>query len=387
MMNVCFSRFKAWKHLIAIGTLMTAAGCGGGGTVQNNPAGTTKFAQTNLVSDVAGTAAVTDPNLVNPWGVAFAPGGPFWVSDNHSGKSTLYNGLGAIQALVVNIPTPSASTGGSATGQVYNGTADFMLADGQPALFIFATEDGTISAWNASSGSNAELKVNRSSIPTPATGAVYKGLAIGSNAGGNFIFATNFRSGTIEVFGKNFAPAILLGTFTDPNLPAGFGPFGIQNIGGNLFVTYAKQDVLMHDSVAGIGNGVIDVFDTNGNFVRRFGTGSGAGGTQTTLNAPWGLAIAPTSFGGFGSALLVGNFGDGHISAYNVSTGAFLGQMQNSTGSIALAIPGLWALVFGNGGSAGATSTLFFTAGIGDPPNFTTNLEHHGLFGSLLPTP
>ncbi|MCW3097341.1 MAG: hypothetical protein JWL77_2959 [Chthonomonadaceae bacterium] len=370
------------------GSLAVLAGCGGDSTTTPAQTGSARFLLTKMVSDTAaGGGAIVDPDLTNPWGVAFAPGGPFWIADNASGKSTLYDSNGVKQGLIVNLPTPTAATGAAGTGQVYNGTNSFMVS-GSPALFLFSTEDGTILAWTANSGANAVLKVDNSQVvyplPTgPVTGAVYKGLAIGNNNAGNFLFATNFRSGKIDVFDTNFAAANLVGSFTDPNgIPAGFAPFGIQNINGVLYVTYAKQDAAKQDDVAGPGNGLIDVFDTNGTFMKRLVTGSAAGGTVSALNSPWGLTLAPAGFGKFSSDLLVGNFGDGHINAFNPTTGALLGTLLDSANN-PIVIPGLWALIFGNGGQGGATGSLFFTAGIGDPPTFTTNVESHGLLGRL----
>ena len=371
-----------------IGPLTLFAGCSGSGVpAVNNPVVTTRFVESDLVSDIAGKAAVTDPDLTNPWGIAFNPTGFAWIADNKSGKSTLYNGTGAKQSLIVNLPTPAGSTGGAATGQVFNSTTDFKLPNGSPALFIFSTEDGTIVGWNGKSGTQAVVAADRSAIPIAGSGAVYKGLAIGSNAGGNFLFAANFRTGQVDVFDKNFGLVLLPGSFQDTSLPSGFAPFGIQNIGGDIFVSYARQDAAKHDDVSGAGSGAIDQFDSNGNLKRRFAIGSGAGGTVTALNSPWGMAVAPASFGDFSSALLVGNFGDGRINAFNLSTGAFLGQMPNSAGTAPISIPGLWGLQFGIAGSAGDPNTLYFTAGIGDAPTYTTNIENHGLFGSLHVAP
>jgi uncharacterized protein (TIGR03118 family) len=333
----------------------------------------TVFLQSNLVSDIPGVARFTDPNLVNPWGIAASPNGPFWISDNGMGLSTLYNGNGSAQSLVVSVPLPlsSAATNSAPTGIVFNGTTDFTVTSGTKtgvAAFIFAAEDGTISAWSPTvSLNNAILEVDNSANPTAATGAVYKGLAMGSNANGNFLFAANFRSGKIDVFDKAFQPATLAGNFTDANLPAGFAPFGIANINGNLYVTYALQNAAKHDDVAGAGNGFVDVFDTSGHFVKRFAS-------QGTLNSPWGVVMAPSTFGAFAGTILVGNFGDGRISAFDATTGAFKGQLQTDLGT-PLTINGLWGLEFGNGVTAGDPNTLFFTAGIGD--------EGHGLFGSI----
>jgi uncharacterized protein (TIGR03118 family) len=359
------------------------AGCSGSGSTAVNQNASARFQQANLVSDIAGLAATKDPNLVNPWGIAFSQATPFWIADNNAGKATTYNGNGAIQPVVVSIASPTAPTGGTPTGEVVNGTSDFALGDGNPALFIFATEDGTIVAWSGYTGSTGVVVADRSAIPAVGGGAVYKGLATGSNSAGNFLYAANFRTGTVDVFDKNFRLVLLPGSFTDLTLPPGYAPFGIQNIAGDIFVSYAKQDAPMHDPVDGPGSGLIDVFDSSGNFKRRFAAGTAVGGTVAELNSPWGMTVAPAGFGAFAGDLLVGNFGDGHISAFNLTTGAIAGQLQDTTGTKALAIPGLWGLAIGNGGTAGTTGVLYFTAGIGDPPLYTTNRESHGLFGSL----
>jgi uncharacterized protein (TIGR03118 family) len=332
------------------------------------------YLQNNLVSDLNGQGARRDPNLVNPWGISFSPASPFWISDNRTGLITVYDAKGepapAGSPIVVTVPPAAGGTPPSApTGQTFNSTAGFTLASAKPALFLFATEDGTISGWNPMVDStHAVIRVDNS-----ATEAIYKGLAMGSNTNGNFLFAANFHAGTIDVFDKNFAPVIVPGAFVDPNIPAGFAPFNIRNIGGQLFVTYAKQDTDKKDDVAGPGNGFIDVFDTNGNLLRRFAT-------QGALNSPWGMAVAPANFGEFSNALLAGNFGDGRINAFNLTTGAFLGQMLEPSSS-PLTIPGLWALTFGNGGNGGDQDLLYFTAGI---PG-RGEVEDHGLFGQIRP--
>jgi uncharacterized protein (TIGR03118 family) len=351
------------------------------GTLQVATVAHSGFRQTNLVSDISGIARVTDDNLLNPWGVAYSPTGPFWIADNNAGVSTVYDGNGqpfpSMSPLVVSIPPPPGSPPGAMgtpTGAVFNGTSDFAVPGTTtgPSLFLFATEDGTIASWNRGDGTSAVIAVDNSAKPTPTTGAVYKGLALASNASGNFLFAANFRAGTIDVFDKSFAPATLSGSFSDLSIPAGFAPFDIQNIGGQLFVTYAKQNAAKHDDVAGAGNGFVDVFDTNGNLLQRLIVG---GVATSPLNSPWGLALAPAGFGRFSNDLLVGNFGDGRINAFNPKTGAFRGTLADGSGN-PITIGGLWALKFGNGGLAGSTSTLFFTAGIGD--------EQHGLFGTLV---
>jgi uncharacterized protein (TIGR03118 family) len=318
------------------------------------------FAETDLVSDLAGRAKFTDPNLVNPWGIAYAQNGPFWVSDNGSGNSTLYDGSGNVIPLVVAIPPPNGSppgTLGTPTGVAFNSHGLAFKA----SQFVFASEDGTISGWNG--GAQAFLEVDRSSV-----GAVYKGLDIGvDSTNRTLLYAANFRAGTIDVFDQNFQPAIVPGGFKDGSIPAGFAPFDIQNLGGLLYVTYALQDAARHDDLPGPGNGFVDVFNTDGQLLKQLVA-------QGPLNSPWGLAIAPTTYGPFSNALLVGNFGDGHINAFDPTSGAFLGQFVDNK-SIAITIDGLWGLKFGNNGQAGTADTLYFTAGL--------NNEADGLFGTL----
>jgi uncharacterized protein (TIGR03118 family) len=325
----------------------------------------TPYLQHNLVSDISGLADWTDPNLLNPWGIAFSATSPFWVSDNHSGLSTLYDSSGTPQTLVVNIPPPTGGTPPAApTGIIFNNTTNFIAASNQVARFIFSTEDGTISAW--ASGTNALLKADNS-----AAGAIYKGLALGQANGSNYLYTPDFHNGKVDVFDAEFNPVTLVGAFIDPGIPAGFAPFNIRSIGTNLFVTYAKQDANMEDDVPGPGNGYVDIFDTSGNLVKRFAS-NGA------LDSPWGLALAPTGFGQFGGQLLIGNFGDGTINAFDPVSGVFLGQLKDFTGD-SIAIQGLWALAFGNGGRGGDTNTLYFTAGIAG----TGAIEDHGLFGRV----
>ena len=320
-----------------------------------------------LVSDLAGEAQFTDTNLLNPWGIAFSATGPFWISDNHSGFSTVYNSAGTPQTTIVALPPPTGGTPPAApTGIIFNGTAGFTVASNAPARFIFATEDGTIVGWN--SGPNAVLKVDNS-----LSGAIYKGLAIGSSNGSNYLYATDFHNGKVDVFDANYTAVTLSGSFSDPNVPAGFAPFGIENIKGQLFVTYAVQDPNREDDIAGPGNGLVDVFDTAGNLIKRFAT-------SNSLNSPWGLAMAPEGFGGLGGSLLVGNFGDGRINAFDLATGTWLATLTNDAGT-AFVTDGLWALKFGNGGNGGDAHTLYYTAGIPGPGA----LEDHGLFGSLSP--
>jgi uncharacterized protein (TIGR03118 family) len=332
------------------------------------------YLQTNLVSDLPGVARVTDPNLVNPWGLAYSPSGPFWVSDNNAGASTLYDGQGQLQPfaspLVVSIPGPAGGPAGSMgapTGTAFNGGPGFIISANEqsgPSLFLFATEDGTIAGWNPS----VDLTHALIAVDNSSAGAVYKGLALGADSSGRtLLFATNFRAGTIDVFDQSFQAVRLAGSFSDPTLPAGFAPFGIQNINGLLYVTYAQQDPQKHDDVPGLGNGFVDVFNGDGVLQQRLVS-------QGPLDSPWGLALAPASFGQFSHDLLVGNFGDGHINAFAPSTGRFLGQLQDGLGH-PLTIDHLWGLAFGNGAGAGNAHTLFFSAGIDD--------ERHGLFGEL----
>jgi uncharacterized protein (TIGR03118 family) len=337
------------------------------------------YVQRNLVSDLANVAKFQDPNLVNAWGLSHSPTGPWEVSDNGTGLATRYKGNGMGVPPVVTIPLPGGGLGGAPTGNVFNPTSDFVISKGSasgPSQFLFATEDGTISGWNpAVDPTHAIVAVDRSGIRQGKfLGAVYKGLALGQNSSGkNVLFATDFRFGTVEEFDAQFH---LVGSFTDPALAADcpfkgqcFAPFGIQNIGGDLYVSFALQNAAHHDDVGGPGNGFVDVFDANGNLIRRFAS-------EGTLNSPWGLARAPDDFGQFSNDVLVGNFGDGRINAFDPTTGAFLGQLQDQNGH-PIAINGLWGLAFGNGGLAGDANTLFFAAGLND--------EADGLFGSIVP--
>jgi uncharacterized protein (TIGR03118 family) len=301
-----------------------------------------------------------DKYLINPWGLAFGPGTAIWIANNNSGFATLYKPNGKLLKLVVTVPSP-AGRGGPATptGVVFNPNQNEFGG----ALFVFCAEDGTISTWNESNGSAAQLAVDNS-----ATGAVYKAMALGSNASGDLLFATDFSDGTVAVFDKNFNPVTVPGGFADPNLPAGYSPFGIVNINGSLYVSYAIPDASRVDEINGPGNGIVDVFDTDGNLLRRL-VSNGA------LNSPWGMALAPSNFGPLSGMLLIGNFGDGRVNAYNPSTGASAGQLMGSKGQ-PLGAAGMWALVFGNG-SVGARNTLFFAAGPGD--------QSQGVFGSFTP--
>ena len=318
--------------------------------------GANVYKKRNLVSDIDGVARITDSNLVNPWGLAFGPATPAWVSDNGMDVSTLYSG-GVRKSIPVTLPLVVGIPGGAPTGVVFNGTPGFKVG-GAPAHFIFDSEAGTITAWNA--GTNA---VTEATTPD----AVYKGLAIASKGSTTMLYAANFHTGKVDVFNDSFAPVTVPGGFADPNLPADFAPFNIQEIAGFLVVSFAEQDPNSSDELHGPGLGYVDVFDTQGHLVRRLVS-------QGALDAPWGLAVAPRHFGPFSGDLLVGNFGDGAINAYDPRTGAFRGTLQNKDGN-QIKINGLWALRFGNG-VIGTPQSLLFTAGIGD--------EDHGLFGEIV---
>lgn len=322
-------------------------------------AGPIDFNTVLLASDQPGVAAATDPGLINPWGLAASSASPFWLSVNGSGTSELYNGAGLKQGLVVTIP--SATPPGTPTGTVFSGVTGAFNSD----LFLFASEDGTISGWRGTLGTSAETLVAGSAAN------VYKGLTLGTVNGLTYAYAANFRTGNIDVLKGTAAQAGLTGSFTDPNLPAGYAPFDVQNLGGILYVSYAIQDLAKHDDVAGPGNGIVDTFDQSGNFISRLVTGG-------VLNSPWGLALAPAGFGDVAGDLLVGNFGDGKINAYDPTTGAFLETLQDANGN-PIMIDGLWALRFGNGSGSGSVTNLYFTAG--------SNGEADGLFGDLVTVP
>jgi uncharacterized protein (TIGR03118 family) len=327
------------------------------------PAAAQKVDITYLTSDISAVASHTDTNLVNPWGMSIAPTGPWWISDNATGLSTLYDGTGAIQPLVVTIPTGTGTGTGSPTGTVYNGSTDFKIHN-IPAQFLFCTEDGTISGWYTST--TAFLAVNNNS-----SGAVYKGMALASAGGANYLYVANFHAGTVEVYDGTFTPHSFGGSaFVDSTIPSGYAPFNVQYIGNSkLVVTYAKQDAAKHDDVAGPGNGFVDVYDTQGNLQFRLTH-------NLFLNSPWGVVLVPQNFSGFAGDLLIGNFGSGLITAFNASTGAWIGNMLN-VADLPVQINGLWGLTFGNGNGGGPTNTLFFTAGYFD--------EAHGIFGMIKP--
>jgi uncharacterized protein (TIGR03118 family) len=334
-------------------------------------AGANAYLKHNLVADVAGVADVTDPNLVNAWGIASSATSPFWVNDGGTGLATVYTTTGAVSATEAIVPhAQSGSSPSTPTGIVFNGTGGFAVATGKTPSFIFATADGALSGWVAAGASGmtttAVRKVDRS-----GSGAAYTGLAIGSGSTGPYLYAANFHSGTIDVFDTNWASATLSGAFADAAVPAGFAPFNIQNLGGKLYVTYAKQDANMRLAVAGVGNGYVAVYDLNGNLLQHL-VSSGL------LNSPWGVAIAPATFGAFANAVLVGNFGDGLIHAFDPATGMLLGTLQDLSGA-PIQISGLWGLIVGNGGNGGDPNLVYFASGPGG--------ETHGLFGSIEPGP
>lgn len=318
------------------------------------------YIPTNLVSDIPGIAENTDPNLVNPWGLTISSSNTFWVSDNGTGLSTLYDLNGVPQSLVVTIP-PSASNndGANPTGQVFNTGPGFVVTQNGhsgAALFIFVAEDGSISGWNPSvAATQAVLAIDHGS-----QGTVYKGAALASVTGGQRLYATDFHNGKVEIYDQNFTEIDNGQTFVDPTIPQGYAPFGIQNINGLIYVTYAKQDADRHDDVPGPGHGFVSVFNTDGSFVTRLIS-------RGRLNSPWGLALAPQGFGIASGSLLVGNFGDGMINAVDINSGAGLGSLKRGTGA-PIVIDGLWALLFVN-------TDLYVTAGFGG--------ESHGLLAKI----
>jgi uncharacterized protein (TIGR03118 family) len=335
---------------------------------------------------------------VNPWGVGESATSPFWVADNGSGVSTLYAVTStslSVNPLVVSIPAPDdpLGRGGAPTGLAFNiaqtpqkafqikGFAKDGTATSAPAAFLFATENGTIVGWSPGvnplgfdpnkAGTYGITAVNNSNIPVVGNGAVYKGLAIATDAAGTpLLYVTNFRTGTVEVYDSQFnrvtSPP---GAFTDPKLPRGYAPFNIVPIAGKLVVTFAVQDATKHDDVAGQGHGIVGIFNLDGQSFERFAQ-------HGQLNSPWGVALAPLNFGALAGSLLIGNFGNGHINAFNFTTGEFIDKIRDPRGKV-LAIDGLWSLRVGNGGNGGKTDTVYFTAGPND--------ESDGLFGALTP--
>jgi uncharacterized protein (TIGR03118 family) len=341
-----------WFGGVTVAALLVAvwvpAGAAAGGYVQEN-----------LVSDQPGVAQLTDPQLVNAWGMSRGPNTPVWVSDNGADVTTLYRGAvpGNPESPVAKVLTVSIP-GGAPTGQVFNDTSGFVLPGTTTAArFIFIGEDGDLSAW---AGGAAATLVGHTD------GAVYKGLALAHSPAGPMLLAANFHANRIDVFDAAFAPVPVTGMFTDPTLPAGYAPFNVAEIGGQVFVTYAKQDADAEDDVAGPAHGFVDVYTTSGAFVTRFAS-------HGVLNSPWGMTIAPANFGQFSSDLLIGNFGDGRIHAFDPNTGEVLGTLRGTSGA-PLAIDGLWALMVGDA-AAGGPNSIWFSAGPDD--------ESHGLLGIL----
>jgi uncharacterized protein (TIGR03118 family) len=378
----------------ALGSL-TIAACGAdGGSGGTSPSGTaggqqtsTVFTDTALVADkseVVASAKTVDANLQNPWGIAVAAGLPFWIADNNSNLATLYSGAGDVETQEVTgspttgiaIPASAAAVQANPTGQVYNGSGSFLLATSkgqESALFLFDGEGGTIAGWGMDSGSTAVTAYD-DGIANGANHAVYKGLALGTVNGATFLYATDLHNNKVDVFDTSFAkPADMQGKFVDSTIPQGFVPFGISAIDNQLYVTYAKQDSAKHDEVAGAGLGYVDVFDLSGNLLSRFAS-NGA------LNAPWGIAVAPSGWGSLAGDVLVGNFGDGKINIFKpngTQLATSVGPLKGSNGQ-PFAFPGLWSLVFGNGDSDKPLTTLFYTAG------FATQTD--GVLGAITPS-
>jgi uncharacterized protein (TIGR03118 family) len=350
------------KTFLLLGLLMTL------GSASVLCAQQTGYFQTNLVSNTAGAATTTDTQLLNPWGISFLPGQDFWVADNNGGTSMLYDAQGNKNALVVTIPGATKNPNGNCspgcpTGNVANGNGSYFGG----GSFIFDTEDGLIANWT---GANRAVVA----FDNSASGAVYKGLALLNST---FLLAANFNSGKIDVYDRNFNPTSLSGSFADPKLPAGFAPHGIHIVGNQIYVAYAMQDAAKHDAQPGAGLGQVDIFDMSGNFVSTF---VAAGGK---LNAPWAVVAAPATFGAFPNAILVGNFGDGTINAFD-TTGKFLGQLTDSSNNV-LVNPGLWDMVLGGGGPSGDPGTLYLTAGGSNQPNFPAGGSTTSVFASLVP--
>ncbi len=390
-----FTRRASASAGIGMVCALTVAACGGGGSsgsmsasptdppASTAPASTT-FTDTALVVDkaeVVATATTIDANLQNPWGIATAKGLPFWIADNNSNLATLYSGTGAIETQAVTgsndvgvaIPASAAGVQANPTGQVYNGNGGFLISTSggqESALFMFDGEGGTIAAWAKDSGATAVTAYD-DGVANGADHAVYMGLALGTVSGATYLYATDLHNNKVDVFDTNFSkPAAMQGKFIDPSIPAGFVPFGIAALNGQLYVTFAKQDTEKHDEITGAGFGYVDIFDFSGNLVSQFASGG-------ALNAPWGMAIAPAGFGALEGDVLIGNFGDGTINIFTPNGTALAksdGHLMASNGN-AMAFPGLWSLVFGNGDSDKPLTTLYYTAGFAD--------QTDGVFGSI----
>jgi len=378
------ARRRAVVPLAIGGAALVAAGLWAAPAVATSSSGhhhgENEFVQTNLVSNRTDQGAqIVDQNLKNPWGLAMSATSPLWVSDNNAGVATVYSipagGMSVkIAPLTVGVPGGRVSTGDgpSPTGQVSNSTTGFTVtttAGSGPARFIFSSESGQISAWN----STADPIVSGMSTATleyTSPTAVYKGLTIATSDAGTLLYATNFHDGTVDVFNSSFQPVQTPGGFVDRDIPHNYAPFGIQQLDGLIYVTYAEQNAEKHDDVAGPGHGFIDIFTTDGFKVERLAS-------RGALNSPWGITVAPASFGRFAGQLLVGDFGDGRINGIGRFDGDFLGQLRGESGH-AITIDGLWGLTAGTA-STGGTSTVLFSAGI--------NGEADGLLGSINAAP
>jgi uncharacterized protein (TIGR03118 family) len=361
-------QFRAIAKLLSVSLMLATL-------IAFSPFAAAQYQQTNLVSDITGLAPTTDAHLVNPWGLIAGPTTPFWIADNNGGVSTLYNGNnGTIVPLVVNIPPIVAGVGtGTPTGVVFSAGSGFTFLNGgvkTAAIFSFVTEDGTILAWPGKG--DAVVVLDNSAIPTADNGAVYKGATIAKNGTASFLYVANFRSGHVEVYDTSFKQVTLNeDAFQVGEGSRGFAPFNVQEVNGDLYVTYAKQNASKHDDFDFPGLGFVAKFSTNGKLLQRLERGP-------WLNAPWGVALAPANFGTFSNHLLIGNAGSGQIAVYDAASGRFDGLLRDASGH-AIQNDRLWALRFGNGATAGPANTLFFTAGIAD--------ERHGIFGTLTPAP
>jgi uncharacterized protein (TIGR03118 family) len=356
------NRVKGGRRALVTAALAAAIAAAAGLTSATAATGDNAFAVHNLVSDVPGLADHTDASLVNAWGLTSLPTSPWWVADNGTDVSTLYRADGSKVPLTVQVPS-------APTGAASNSSGNFVVTDGTnsgAARFLFDTEQGKVLGWNpAVNGGVATLGADRSDVD-----AIYKGLAISSTE--DTLYAADFHNARVDVFDSSFHLVMRPGAFVDPKLPGGYAPFGIANLGGRIFVSYAKQDADQEDEVAGQGLGFVDMYDQAGTFLQRVVN-------HGQLNAPWGLAMAPAGFGPFGGDLLVGNFGDGRINAYAPQASGTYERVDALRGddNKPIEIDGLWAIVFGKGAlvNNGPVDTLFFTAGPDD--------ESHGLFGTI----
>lgn len=352
--------------LLAAGLAITTVALVPTSAVSGEERGRTTFERSDLVSDVPGRAEVTDPNLVNAWGLSAGPDTPVWVADNGTDVSTLYRGVTVSEPALSVLPLVVKIPNGAPTGTVFNSTTGFVVSAGgesAPARFLFASENGSIDGWAANVPPPASTEA-QSAVTVPD--AVYKGLAMATTPSGPRLYAANFHAGTVDVFDSSFTPIHDQDAFVDPKLPPDYAPFNVQELNGKLYVTYAQQSDDRHDDVAGAGHGFVDVFDPSGKLLKRLVR-------RGRLNSPWGLALAPDNFGRFSHALLVGNFGDGRINAYNAETGAWLGALRGADHK-PIVIDGLWALRTGNS-AFGGTENLIFSAGPDD--------EKHGLLGLI----